>query len=100
MFRYGLISATIIRSSAHSQIPAISRAAVVGPRPCVGDGSAFQAITRGTHVIRYGTELDAYRANQRIDRMIQGNTLEVHCPVENFGLLFENPRMAGPGNLS
>ena len=44
-------------------------------------------------MFRYGIELDAYRAEQareRIANVIQGNTLEVHCPVESFGLLYEN----------
>jgi hypothetical protein len=30
--------------------------------PCVGDGVAFEAITNGGDVLRYGIELDAYRA--------------------------------------
>ena len=48
--------------------------------PCVGDGGAFAAITKGAQVIRYGIELDAYRAEQareRISNVTQGNTLEV-----------------------
>jgi hypothetical protein len=62
--------------------------------PCVGDGVAFGAITSGTEVLRYGIELDAYRAEQarqRIPNVVQGNTLEVQCPVESFGLLYLNP---------
>ena len=62
--------------------------------PCVGDGVAFEAITSGAQVLRYGIELDAYRAeraSQRIPTVIQGNTLEVQCPVECFGLLYLNP---------
>lgn len=62
--------------------------------PCVGDGGAFEVITSGAQVLRYGIELDAFRAEQareRIAHVIQGNALEVHCPVESFGLLFENP---------
>jgi tRNA1(Val) A37 N6-methylase TrmN6 len=62
--------------------------------PCVGDGVAFEVITSGAEVIRYGIELDAYRAEQagqRIPNIIQGNTLEVQCPVESFGLLYLNP---------
>jgi hypothetical protein len=62
--------------------------------PCVGDGVAFEAITSGAEVLRYGIELDAYRAEQakqRIPSVVQGNTLEVHCPVECFGLLYLNP---------
>ena len=62
--------------------------------PCVGDGVAFEAITSGAEVLRYGIELDAYRAEQakqRISNVIQGNTLEVHCSVECFGLVYLNP---------
>jgi len=45
-------------------------------------------------VLRYGIELDAYRAEQarqRIPNIVQGNSLEVQCPVECFGLLYLNP---------
>jgi len=62
--------------------------------PCVGDGVAFEVITSGVEVFRYGIELDAYRpeqARQRIPNIVQGNTLEVQCPVECFGLLYMNP---------
>jgi 16S rRNA G966 N2-methylase RsmD len=62
--------------------------------PCAGDGAAFEAITSGAGVLRYGIELDAYRAEQarqRIPNVIQGNTLEVQCAVESFGLLYLNP---------
>jgi SAM-dependent methyltransferase len=62
--------------------------------PCLGDGVAFEAITSGAEVLRYGIELDAYRAEQarqRIPNVIQGNTLEVQCAVESFGLLYLNP---------
>ena len=62
--------------------------------PCVGDGVAFEAITSGAEVLRDGIELDAYRAEQarqRIPNIVQGNTLEVQCPVECFGLLYLNP---------
>ena len=62
--------------------------------PCVGDGAAFEAITEGAEVLRYGIELDAYRAEQargRIPNVVHGNTLEVHCAVESFSLLYLNP---------
>ena len=62
--------------------------------PCVGDGVAFEVITNSAEVFRYGIELDAYRveqARQRIPNIVQGNTLEVQCPVECFGLLYLNP---------
>ena len=72
--------------------------------PCVGDGVAFEAITSGGQVLRYGIELDAYRAEQareRIGNVVQGNTLEVQCAVECFGLSFCNPPydwMLGPSD--
>jgi len=62
--------------------------------PCVGDGAAFEVITSDAEVFRYGIELDAYRAEQarqRIPNIVQGNTLEVQCAVECFGLLYLNP---------
>jgi len=62
--------------------------------PCVGDGVAFDAITSGAAVLRYGIELDTYRAEQareRIPNTIQGNSLEAHCPVDCIGCLFCNP---------
>jgi hypothetical protein len=55
---------------------------------------AFEGITTGAAVLRYGIELDAYRAEQarqRIPNIVQGNTLEVQCPVESFGFLYLNP---------
>jgi 16S rRNA G966 N2-methylase RsmD len=72
--------------------------------PCVGDGAAFEVITSGAEVFRYGIELDAYRAEQskqRIQNVIQGNALEVQCAVECFGLQFLNPPYdytLGPGD--
>jgi hypothetical protein len=71
--------------------PEVATAAI---DPCVGNGVAFEAITSGAEVLRYGVELDAYRAEQareRIPNTIQGNALEVHCPVESFGCVFCNP---------
>jgi hypothetical protein len=62
--------------------------------PCVGDGVAFEVITNGPEVLRYGIELDAFRAEQARQRnpnIVQGNTLEVQCPVECFGLLYLDP---------
>jgi hypothetical protein len=72
--------------------------------PCVGDGVAFEAITSAAEVLCYGIELDAYRADQarqRIPNIVQGNTLEVQCPVECFGLSYLNPPYdytLGPGD--
>ena len=72
------------------QFPAASSAI----DPCVGDGVAIEAITGGAQVLRYGIELDAYRAEQareRIQNVVQGNTLEVQCAVDSFGLSYLNP---------
>jgi hypothetical protein len=60
----------------------------------LADGVAFEVITSGAEVFRYGIELDAYRAEQakqRIPHIVQGNTLEVQCAVECFGLSYLNP---------
>ena len=72
--------------------------------PCIGHGVAFEVITSGAEMFRYGIELDAYRADQarqQISNIVQGNTLEVQCPVECFGLLYSNPPFdwtLGPGD--
>src|ERR1700677_3257670 len=62
--------------------------------PCVGEGLAFAAILQDASARRYGIELDAYRAEQAPPsptRMIQGNCLETHCPVESFSCVYLNP---------
>ena len=62
--------------------------------PCVGDGVAFELISNGPEALRYGIELGAYRAEQakqRIPNIVEGNTVEVQCPVECVGLLYLNP---------
>ncbi len=62
--------------------------------PCIGDGVAFLTTTGETCARRYGIELDAYRAEQAaavVDELIHGDCLDVHCPVESFGLVFLNP---------
>jgi len=61
--------------------------------PCVGDGVAFATLTENASVLRYGIELDSYRAAQareRVENVVQGNALETHCPVESLSLLYEN----------
>jgi SAM-dependent methyltransferase len=65
-----------------------------GLDPCIGDGSAFAAITADATGYRYGIELDAYRAEQakeRVPNTIQGDALEVHCAVESLSCIFCNP---------
>jgi hypothetical protein len=62
--------------------------------PCIGDGVAFAAITRDAPVLRYGIELDAYRAEQACTvahEVIQGSAFDVHCAVDSVSLLYLNP---------
>ncbi len=62
--------------------------------PCIGDGGAFKVIAEDEKVIRYGIELDAYRAEQAggvSNHVVHGDTLDVHCPVESLSLLYLNP---------
>ena len=62
--------------------------------PCVGDGGAFSSITGSENALRYGIELDAYRAEQgrhHAHEVIQGSVFDVHCPVESSSLLYLNP---------
>jgi hypothetical protein len=62
--------------------------------PCVGEGLAFAVILKDAGARLYGIELDAYRAEQAapsLTRVIQGNCLETHCPVESFSCIYLNP---------
>src|SRR6204780_1626374 len=62
--------------------------------PCVGEGLAFAAILKDAGARRYGIELDGYRAEQAapsLTRIIQGNCIETHCPVESFSCIYLNP---------
>ena len=62
--------------------------------PCIGDGVAFARITADTKALRYGIELDAYRAEQArslADSVIQGSCFDVHCPADTVSLLYLNP---------
>ena len=62
--------------------------------PCAGTGKALVAITEGANVLRYGIELDSFRAEEAktvLDHVVQGNCFDVHCAIESFGLLFLNP---------
>ena len=72
--------------------PPASRYAALDP--CVGDGGAFATIASDELALRYGIELDAYRAEQArqtTPQVIQGDACNVHCPVESFSLLYLNP---------
>ncbi len=62
--------------------------------PCAGTGTALNSITSGAEMVRYGIELDAFRAEESgrtLDHVIQGNCFDVQCPVESFSLLYLNP---------
>jgi SAM-dependent methyltransferase len=62
--------------------------------PCIGDGVALAKITPDAKVLRYGIELDTYRAEQArslAGEVIQGNCFDVQCPVDSFSLIYLNP---------
>jgi tRNA1(Val) A37 N6-methylase TrmN6 len=62
--------------------------------PCAGTGAALATITAGTKTVRYGIELDAYRAKEAervLDSVVHGNVFDTHCAVESFSCIFENP---------
>jgi predicted RNA methylase len=62
--------------------------------PCAGTGAALARITSNAKPLRYGVELDAFRAEEArkvLDDVIQGNCFDVQCSVESFSLLFLNP---------
>jgi hypothetical protein len=61
--------------------------------PCAGCGTALVEMTSGGKAIRYGIELDAYRAEQAksvLDHVIHGSCFDVHCPVESYSFLALN----------
>ena len=63
--------------------------------PCAGEGRAMAVITESSPAIRYGIELDSYRAeaaSKVLDHVIQGDALNAHARVESFGLTYCNPR--------
>lgn len=62
--------------------------------PCIGQGVALAKITLNQEVLRYGIELDAYRAEQARSlstEVIHGNCFDVQCPVESFSVIYLNP---------
>jgi predicted RNA methylase len=62
--------------------------------PCAGEGRAMAVITDCSPAIRYGIELDSYRAeaaSKVLDHVIQGDALSAHARVESFGLTYCNP---------
>lgn len=61
--------------------------------PCAGCGTALVEMTSGGNAVRYGIELDAYRAEQAssvLDYVIHGSCFDVHCPVESYSMLALN----------
>jgi hypothetical protein len=55
--------------------------------PCAGEGRAMAIVTSQSSAVRYGIELDAYRAevaSEVLDHVIQGDTLQTHARVESF----------------
>jgi hypothetical protein len=62
--------------------------------PCVGQGTAFDIITQGAEVRRYGVELDAERAviaQLKGIETIQGNAFDAVAKPESLSLLYLNP---------
>jgi tRNA1(Val) A37 N6-methylase TrmN6 len=62
--------------------------------PCAGTGVALRTLSDGTAVVRYGIELDAYRAEEAaklLDKTIQGSVFDTHAPIDSFSLLYLNP---------
>lgn len=62
--------------------------------PCAGTGAALASITTGSNAVRYGIELDAYRAEEArstLDSVVHGNLFDTHCAVESFSCMFVNP---------
>ena len=52
--------------------------------PCAGGGAAMAKITSRAKAVRYGIELDAFRAEEArlvLDQVIQGNCFDVHSTV-------------------
>src|ERR1051326_5071837 len=62
--------------------------------PCAGEGRAMAAITTASKAVRFGIELDAYRAEvaaKELDCVIQGDALSTQAHVESFSLIYANP---------
>lgn len=71
--------------------------------PCAGKGTAFNLITAGAPVVRFGVELDTRRAEEASKtgiRIIQGNVFDAHAKVESFSLLYLNPPYDSEINLT
>ena len=65
--------------------------------PCAGEGRAMAVITASSPAVRYGIELDSYRAEAAtrvLKHVIQGDALSAHARVESFGLIYANPPLS------
>src|SRR5207249_11728266 len=61
--------------------------------PCMGDGLAFAQVLRDVTVRNYGTEIDAYRAEQAKGvgiETLHANAMDVRCQAESVSLLYLN----------
>ena len=55
--------------------------------PCAGEGRAMALITASSKAVRYGIELDSFRAEEAVkvlEHVIQGDALNTHTRVESF----------------
>lgn len=80
------------RIRAHLGFPEQTSATALDP--CAGTGKALAILTEGANVVRYGIELDSFRAEEAkatLDHVVQGNCFDVQCAVESYGLLLLNP---------
>ncbi len=60
--------------------------------PCIGDGEAFATIASGDKTVRYGIELDAYRADparSKAHEVIYGSVFDAHCSVDSADALWK-----------
>lgn len=65
--------------------------------PCAGEGRAMAVITASSKAVRYGIELDSYRAEAAakvLEHVVQGDALSTHARVESFGLIYANPPLS------
>ena len=90
-----LLPAAIARGTADSQIPWFPGASSSALNPCVGDGVAFEAITNGAELLRYGIDLDAYRAEQARHRI--PNTVHPPQPSTVCRIQYSTRDIALPG---
>src|SRR5215469_11293358 len=62
--------------------------------PCAGEGRAMRIITADSSAVRYGIELDSYRADaaaQVLDHVIQGDALSTNLKIGSYSLIYSSP---------